>query len=46
MEQAKRIADRTAFFYKGKIVEFGDTMGLFNTPKEPLTSDYVTGRLT
>jgi phosphate transport system ATP-binding protein len=29
MEQAKRIADRTAFFYKGKLIEFGDTMGIF-----------------
>jgi phosphate transport system ATP-binding protein len=46
MEQAKRIADRTAFFYKGRIIEVSDTMDLFTMPKDQLTSDYVTGRLT
>ena len=45
MEQAKRIADRTTFFYKGKIIETGDTLDLFTTPKNKLTEDYVTGRL-
>ena len=45
MEQAKRIADRTTFFYKGKIIESGDTLELFTTPKNRLTEDYVTGRL-
>jgi phosphate transport system ATP-binding protein len=45
MEQAKRIADRTTFFYKGKIIESGDTLDLFTTPKNKLTEDYVSGRL-
>ena len=45
MEQAKRIADRTAFFYKGEIVEVGETLDLFTRPKNKLTEDYVTGRL-
>lgn len=46
MEQAKRIADRTAFFYKGQLVEEDDTMSIFNNPKDPQTEAYITGRLT
>jgi phosphate transport system ATP-binding protein len=46
MEQAKRIADRTAFFYKGRLVEEQETMKLFTAPDDPLTESYVTGRLT
>ncbi len=46
MEQAKRIADRTAFFYKGKLIEEDDTMTIFNHPSNPLTESYITGRLT
>jgi len=45
MEQAKRIADRTTFFYKGKVIETGDTLDLFTKPGNKLTEDYVTGRL-
>jgi phosphate transport system ATP-binding protein len=45
MEQAKRIADRTTFFYKGQIIESGETLDLFTAPKNKLTEDYVTGRL-
>jgi phosphate transport system ATP-binding protein len=45
MEQAKRIADRTTFFYKGQIIESGETLELFTTPKNQLTENYVTGRL-
>lgn len=46
MEQAKRIADRTAFFYKGRLVEEDATMTIFNHPNDPLTESYITGRLT
>lgn len=46
MEQAKRIADRTAFFYKGRLIEEDDTMHIFNHPTDPKTEAYVTGRLT
>lgn len=46
MEQAKRIADRTAFFYKGKLVEEDETMKIFNNPANSQTEAYVTGRLT
>lgn len=46
MEQAKRIADRTAFFYKGKLIEEDDTMTIFNNPANSQTEAYITGRLT
>jgi len=45
MEQAKRIADKTAFFYKGKVIECEDTMTIFGNPRQKLTEQYVTGRL-
>ncbi len=45
MEQAKRIADKTAFFYKGKVIECDDTMTIFGNPHQKLTEQYVTGRL-
>ena len=45
MEQAARVADKTAFFYLGKLIEFGDTMKMFNKPREKLTENYLSGRL-
>lgn len=44
MQQAGRIADKTAFFLLGEIVEFGDTVTMFNTPSDKRTEDYITGR--
>ncbi len=44
MQQAARIADRTAFFLKGEIVEAGDTLQIFQQPKDKRTEDYITGR--
>lgn len=44
MQQAARISDRTAFFYKGRIVEVGETKQLFTAPREKKTEDYITGR--
>jgi phosphate transport system ATP-binding protein len=44
MQQAGRIADRTAFLYLGELVEEGETTTMFNRPKEKLTEDYLTGR--
>lgn len=44
MQQAARISDRTAFFYKGRIVEVGDTKQIFTAPREKQTEDYITGR--
>jgi len=44
MQQAARIANRTAFFYLGELVEVGPTAELFSTPRERRTEDYLTGR--
>jgi phosphate transport system ATP-binding protein len=44
MQQAARISDFTAFFYKGYIVEYGLTKELFTNPKNKQTEDYITGR--
>jgi len=44
MLQATRCSDRTAFFYKGEIVEAGPTEQLFTNPKEKKTEEYVTGK--
>ena len=44
MQQAARVSDRTAFFWLGKLVEYGRTEQIFTTPKEKLTEDYITGR--
>ncbi|MBN2716572.1 MAG: phosphate ABC transporter ATP-binding protein PstB [Deltaproteobacteria bacterium] len=44
MQQAARISDVTAFFYKGEIIEVGDTREFFTNPKNKQTEDYITGR--
>jgi phosphate transport system ATP-binding protein len=44
MQQAARVSDQTAFFWLGKLVEFGPTDRIFTNPTEKLTEDYVTGR--
>ena len=44
MQQAARVSDYTAFFWLGKLVEYGRTDQIFTTPKEKLTEDYITGR--
>jgi len=44
MQQAARVSDFTAFFYLGKLVEFGATEAIFTNPKLKQTEDYVTGR--
>ena len=46
MQQATRVADKTAFFYLGELVEAGPTKELFAHPKEKLTNDYLTGRFS
>jgi phosphate transport system ATP-binding protein len=42
--QAHRISDTTAFFYLGKLVECDATAKIFESPREKLTENYVTGR--
>lgn len=44
MQQASRVSDKTAFFYLGEMVEYGETMEIFTTPKQEATHRYVTGR--
>jgi phosphate transport system ATP-binding protein len=43
LPQASRVSDHTAFFYLGKLVEFGATQDIFHHPKEALTDSYVNG---
>ena len=44
MQQAGRIADKTAFFLNGEVIEFGKTEDIFYKPKDKRTEDYITGR--
>ena len=44
MQQAVRIADDTAFFLLGELIEFGDTKSIFSYPEDKRTEDYITGR--
>ncbi|MBU5317120.1 phosphate ABC transporter ATP-binding protein [Clostridium bornimense] len=44
MQQAGRIADKTAFFLNGEVIEYGDTEELFRNPRDKRTEDYITGR--
>lgn len=44
MQQAARIADKTAFFLLGELVEYTDTITMFNQPKDERTERYITGR--
>lgn len=44
VKQASRASDRTAFFFFGELVEVQPTDALFVTPKDPRTSEYITGR--
>jgi len=44
MQQAARVSDYTAFFYEGKLIEFGSTELIFTKPEQKQTEDYITGR--
>jgi phosphate transport system ATP-binding protein len=44
MQQAARVADYTAYFYLGELVEFAPTQVLFTNPRQKSTEDYITGR--
>ena len=44
MQQAARVADFTALFYLGGVVEYDRTDVIFTRPKESRTEDYITGR--
>jgi len=44
MQQAARVSDYTAFFFQGRIIEFGPTSILFTKPTQKKTEEYITGR--
>jgi phosphate transport system ATP-binding protein len=44
LQQAARVSDKTAFFWLGRLVEYGVTSAMFTNPREKLTEDYITGR--
>jgi phosphate transport system ATP-binding protein len=44
LQQAARVSDKTAFFWLGRLVEYGPTPQMFTNPREKLTEDYITGR--
>jgi phosphate transport system ATP-binding protein len=44
MQQAARVADRTAFMLAGELVEVGETEQMFTRPSDPRTEQYVTGK--
>jgi phosphate transport system ATP-binding protein len=44
LQQAARIADRTAFFMLGELVEVNDTTTMFTNPSQEITEEYITGR--
>lgn len=44
MQQATRIADKTAFFLLGDVIEYGDTEQMFSKPADKRTEEYITGR--
>lgn len=46
MEQATRCSDRTAFLYMGRLVEYGETMQIFERPEKPETEAYISGRFS
>lgn len=43
-KQAARVADNTAFFLMGELIEYGPTPQIFTAPHDKRTDDYVTGR--
>jgi phosphate transport system ATP-binding protein len=44
MQQAARISDYSGYMLLGEMIEFGATAGIFTTPKDRRTQDYVSGR--
>jgi phosphate transport system ATP-binding protein len=46
MEQATRCSDRVAFLYMGRLIEYGPTRQVFDTPREKETEAYISGRFS
>jgi len=45
MQQAARVSDKTAYFYMGELIEYGETEQVFEKPFKELTERYITGRM-
>jgi phosphate transport system ATP-binding protein len=46
MQQARRVADRTAFMYMGRLIEFAETTQIFSAPREKKTEEYIRGQFS
>lgn len=46
LRQAARVSKKTAFIYRGRLIEAGPTAGLFSSPRHALTRQYLSGRPT
>lgn len=44
LQQAARVSDMTAFMYIGELIEFGNTLDIFEDPQRELTEKYITGK--
>jgi phosphate transport system ATP-binding protein len=44
MQQAARVSNYTAFFYMGKLIEYGEANKIFTSPSNKQTEDYIRGR--
>ena len=44
MQQAARVADKTAFFFLGELIEYGETTQIFENPSNEKTKAYVDGQ--
>ena len=44
MQQAARVADKTAFFFMGDLIEYGKTEQIFENPQREKTKAYVSGQ--
>ncbi len=44
MQQASRVADKTAFFLLGELIEYDSSEVIFSNPQNKKTMDYVSGR--
>jgi phosphate transport system ATP-binding protein len=44
MEQARRCADKVAFFYLGEMIEAGATAQMFDAPRQKHTRSYIAGK--
>jgi phosphate transport system ATP-binding protein len=46
MQQARRVADLTAFMYLGELIEFADTTTIFSNPQQKKTEEYIRGQFS